>query len=45
MTGSTAELIGHPNRRLFEMIKAGKSLVFISAKLKRPVKTVRDRKP
>jgi hypothetical protein len=33
------------DRRLFEMIKAGKSLVFISAKLKRPVKTVRDRKP
>ena len=31
------------DRRLFEMIKAGKSLVFISANLKRPVKTIRYR--
>ena len=31
------------DRRLLELIEAGKSLVFISANLKRPVKTIRDR--
>jgi len=31
------------DRRLFEMLKSGKSLVFISANLKRPVKTIRYR--
>jgi hypothetical protein len=30
------------DRRLLELIKAKKSLVFISANLKRPAKTVRD---
>jgi hypothetical protein len=31
------------DRRLLELIEAGKSLVFISANLKRPVKTIRAR--
>ena len=31
------------DRRLLELIKAGKSWVFISANLKRPVKSVQDR--
>jgi hypothetical protein len=31
------------DQRLFEMMKAGKSLVFISANLKRPAKTILDR--
>ena len=31
------------DRRLLELIEDGKSLVFISANLKRPVKTIRDR--
>ena len=31
------------DRRLLELIKAGKSWVFISANLKRPVKSIRDR--
>jgi hypothetical protein len=31
------------DRRLLELIEAGKSLVFISANLKRPVKTIRIR--
>jgi len=31
------------DRRLFEMIKAGKSLISISANIKRPVKTIRNR--
>jgi hypothetical protein len=31
------------DRRLFDLIEAGKSWVFISAKLKRPEKTIRDR--
>jgi len=31
------------DRRLLELIEAGKSLVFISANLKRPVKTIRTR--
>jgi len=30
-------------RRLFDLIEAGKSWVFISANLKRPAKTIRDR--
>jgi hypothetical protein len=31
------------DRRLFDLIEAGKSWVFISANLKRPAKTIRDR--
>ncbi|HVI77294.1 MAG TPA: hypothetical protein VM715_03880 [Candidatus Acidoferrum sp.] len=31
------------DQRLFELMKAGKSLVFISANLKRPAKTILDR--
>jgi hypothetical protein len=31
------------DRRLFELIEAGKSWVLISAKLKRPTKTIHDR--
>jgi hypothetical protein len=31
------------DRRLLDLIEAGKSWVFISANLKRPVKTIRDR--
>jgi hypothetical protein len=31
------------DRRLFELVEAGKSWVFISANLKRPAKTIRDR--
>jgi len=31
------------DRRLLDLIKAGKSWVFISANLKRPVKSVQDR--
>ena len=31
------------DRRLFDLIEAKKSWVFISANLKRPAKTVRDR--
>jgi hypothetical protein len=31
------------DRRLLDLIEAGKSLVFISANLKRPVKSIRDR--
>jgi hypothetical protein len=31
------------DRRLLELVEAGKSWVFISANLKRPAKTVRDR--
>jgi hypothetical protein len=31
------------DRRLFDLIEAGKSWVFISAKLKRPAKTIHDR--
>jgi hypothetical protein len=31
------------DRRLLDLIEAGKSRVFISANLKRPVKTIRDR--
>jgi len=30
-------------RRLFDLIEAGKSWVFISANLKRPAKTIRNR--
>ncbi len=31
------------DRRMFDLIEAGKSWVFISANLKRPAKTIRDR--
>jgi hypothetical protein len=31
------------DRRLFDLVEAGKSWVLISAKLKRPAKTIRDR--
>jgi hypothetical protein len=31
------------DRRLFDLIETGKSWVFISAKLKRPAKTIHDR--
>jgi hypothetical protein len=31
------------DRRLFDLIEAGKSRVFISANLKRPAKTIHDR--
>jgi len=31
------------DRRLLDLIEAGKSWVFISANLKRPAKTIRDR--
>jgi Myb-like DNA-binding domain len=31
------------DRRLFELVEASKSWVFISANLKRPAKTIRDR--
>jgi Myb-like DNA-binding domain len=31
------------DRRLFELVEAGKSWVFISANLKRPARTIHDR--
>jgi hypothetical protein len=31
------------DRQLFDLIEAGKSWVFISAKLKRPARTIHDR--